>query len=174
YASYGADYWLGYIKRGVMFSPDSPTDTELNAAEEFGKKIMDADNDDNPKTVPYDPPTPIIYGLERMLVARPFAKLMYSKTFSANKNCDLCRVCIDKCPTKNIIQKKNGKLKWKSDCMLCATCELSCPKDAIHSAFDWVIFAPFMNYNIRASKNKKIPYANVVHSEGKTKLISDG
>ncbi len=171
FTSYGADYWLGYIKRGVMFSPDSPTKDELTSAEKFGEKVAAAFTAPNPEVAPFDPSTPLMYGLERMLVARPFAKLMYSKTFSANKNCDNCGICIEKCPVQNITEKSNGKPKWHSNCMLCATCELTCPKDAVHSAFDWLIFAPFMNYNIRASKNKNIPYANVEHSGGNTRLI---
>jgi flavodoxin/NAD-dependent dihydropyrimidine dehydrogenase PreA subunit len=171
FTSYGADYWLGYIKRGVMFSPESPTESELAAAEKFGEKVAAAFTEQNPEVDPFDPSTPIMYGLERMLVARPFAKLMYSKTFSADKNCDNCGICIQECPVQNITEKSNGKPKWHSNCMLCATCELSCPKDAVHSAFDWFIFAPFMNYNIRASKNKNIPYANVEHAGGKTQLI---
>ena len=169
--SYGADYWLGYIKRGVMFSPESPTETELSAAEKFGEKLSTRFAEQNPELDPYDPSTPFMYGLERMLVARPFAKLMYSKTFGANKNCDNCGICIQKCPVQNITEKSNGKPKWHSNCMLCATCELCCPKDAVHSAFDWLIFAPFMSYNIRASKKKNIPFVNVEHREGKTLLI---
>lgn len=171
FASYGANYWMGYIKRGLMFSPESPTETELAEAEKFGKKVSTRFTEQNPEVDTYDPTTPFMYGLERMLVARPFAKLMYSKTFRVDKNCDNCGICIQKCPIQNITKKSNGKLKWLSNCMLCATCELSCPKNAIHSAFDWLIFAPFMNYNIRASKNKKIPYANVEHSGGQTKLV---
>lgn len=170
-SSFGKDYWLGYIKRGVMFSPDSPTEAELSSAEEFGKRIVTRFTDPDPDVEPFDPPTPIMYGIERMLVARPYAKFMYSKTFRADSNCDNCGICIKKCPVNNITEMKNGKLKWHSKCILCASCELSCPKDAIHSAFDWMIFAPFMTYNISRSKNKKIPYVNVKHKKGNTILV---
>ena len=171
FISFGVDFWMGYIKRGIMFSPDSPTKTELSSAEDFGKKVVTRYADPNPRVEPFDPYTPFMYGIERMLVARPFAKLMYSKTFRADNKCDNCGICIHKCPVNNITEKSNGKLKWHSNCILCATCELSCPKDAIHSAFDWFIFAPFMLYNIKKSKKKQIPYAKVEHSEGKTRLI---
>jgi Fe-S-cluster-containing hydrogenase component 2 len=106
-----------------------------------------------------------------MLMARPFAKLMYSKTFRASNACDHCGLCIKNCPNNNISEDKNGKLKWGSNCMLCASCELVCPKDAVHSAFDWSIFAPFMSYNIRKSKKKQIPFAAVEHAGGKTQHI---
>jgi flavodoxin/ferredoxin len=171
FKSFGRDYWLGYIKRGVLFSPDSPSTKELASAEEFGEALITRYNDPNLEVESFDQSTPVMYGIERMLVARPFAKLMYSKTFRASSKCDNCGICIEKCPINNISEKKNGKPKWNSNCMLCATCELICPKDAVHSAFDWMIFAPFMNYNIRKSKKKQIPYANVEHLEGKTRVI---
>jgi len=154
-----------------MFSPGSPTINELNAAEEFGKSLISRQNDQKLKVEPMDPSTPAMYSLERALVARPFAKLMYSRTFKAGKECDACGLCIAKCPINNITEKENGMPKWNSNCMLCVTCELVCPKDAVHSAFDWMIFAPFMHYNIKKSKKKKIPYASVEHKEGETHVI---
>jgi flavodoxin/NAD-dependent dihydropyrimidine dehydrogenase PreA subunit len=168
FRSYGADYWIGYIKRGTLFSHSSPTAQELSSAEAFGRTIALRYTDKSPQIENYDPPTPFIYGLERMFVSRPLAKLIYSKTFKADKNCDNCGICIKKCPIGNISENINGKLKWQSKCLLCATCELSCPKDAIHSALDWGIFAPFMIYNINHSKNKTIPFVNVTHKKGKT------
>ena len=171
FRSFGMDYWVGYIKRGVLFSPKSPTEAELSLAKEFGKKITTRFADQIPNVEPFDPSTPIVYAIERMLLVKPFAKFMYSKTFYADSKCDNCGICIEKCPVNNISENNNGKLKWHSNCILCATCELSCPKDAVHSAFDWIIFAPFMNYNIRMSKNKQIPYADVEHSGGETRLI---
>jgi len=169
--SFGEDYWLGYIKRGVLFSPGSPSNEELESAKQFGKTLISRYDDQNLEVESFDPSTPAMYSFERMLVARPFAKLMYSKTFRASKECDNCGLCIKKCPNNNISENKSGKLKWSSNCMLCATCELVCPKDAVHSAFDWMIFAPFMNYNIRKSKKKEIPFAGVEHSGGKTHHI---
>jgi len=170
-SSFGIDYWLGYIKRGVMFSPDSPTEAELSSAEEFGGKIVTRFTDKNPNVEPFDSFTPVMYKIERMLVARPFVKFMYSKTFKADSKCDNCGICIQKCPVNNITETNKGKLIWNSKCLLCGTCELSCPKDAITSVLDSKIFAPTMVYNIKASKNKEIPFANVEHSGGKTRLI---
>lgn len=169
--AYGEDYWLGYVKRGVSFSPETPSSEELESAEQFGKTLISRYDNHDVGVESFDSSTPAMYSFERMLVARPFAKLMYSKTFSASKECDNCGICIKKCPNNNISENPKGKLKWGSNCMLCATCELVCPKDAVHSAFDWMIFAPFMNYNIRKSKKKKIPFAEVEHSAGKTHQI---
>ncbi|HLP35118.1 MAG TPA: EFR1 family ferrodoxin [Amoebophilaceae bacterium] len=169
FKTYGPDYWLGYIKRGFMFSNLSPTVQELQSAEIFGKTISIRFTDKSRKTEIFDPSAPFMYRLEKFLVSRPFAKNIYSKTFRVNKNCDNCGICVKKCPISNISQD-DGKLKWRSNCLLCATCELSCPKDAIHCAFDWVIFSPFMAYNINHAK-RKIPFVNVTHKNGKTILI---
>ena len=170
FRSYGADYWIGYIKRGTLFSYSSPTSQELSSAEAFGRTIASRFTDKSQQIEKFDPPISFMYGLERMLVSRPFVKMMYSRTFRVDKNCDNCGICVKKCPIGNISENINGKLKWQSKCLLCATCELSCPKDAIHSAFDWIIFTPFMIYNISHSKNKNIPFVDVTHKKGKTIL----
>lgn len=171
FRSYGPDYWIGYIKRGALFSPNSPTDQELHSADEFGKTISARFIDKSQEAEAYDSSTHFMYELEQMFVARPFAKTIYFKTFYADKACDKCGICIKKCPIDNIHEAKDGKLTWNNNCMLCATCELSCPRDAIHSALDWIIFSPFMYYNIARSKRKKVPFANVIHKNGKTVTI---
>ena len=168
---YGADYFVGYMKRGYLFSPDSPTEAELVSAEEFEKLIAERHNSNTGEVDSYDPPTAFMYGLERFLVNRLCARLIYSKTFLANSDCDACGVCISACPVNNISAKQDGRPKWHSNCLLCATCELKCPKDAIRSALDWGIFAPFMNYNIRKALKESIPYAKIEHSGGKTRKV---
>jgi len=111
FKSFGEDYWLGYIKRGVLFSPGSPSTQELDSAEEFGKVLISRYDDQNRVVESFDPSTPAMYRIERMLLARPFAKLMYSKTFRATNECDKCGICIKKCPINNISEKKDGKPK---------------------------------------------------------------
>jgi flavodoxin/NAD-dependent dihydropyrimidine dehydrogenase PreA subunit len=164
----GADYYMPYVKRRHLFSPDSPTEKELSSAEEFGKTVTKRFNEENPEIEPFDSSTPIMYGLERFFANRTFSRLLYSKVFRVDNNCNSCGICIKRCPTNNITEKGKGQPQWHSNCLLCATCELNCPKDAIHSAFDWFIFAPFMNYNINMAKKKSIPYVKVEHSSGKT------
>ena len=159
---FGADYWLGYLKRGTLFSPDSPDEVELAHSERFGKKLffqLKKNQFDRGKP---DKATPFIYSLERMVLTRPFIKYFYSQAFYADRKCTHCGECIRKCPVRNIAEKSNGKLKWETNCMMCCTCELCCPENAIHSAADWILFAPFMKYNIRSSKKKGIPFTKVV------------
>ncbi|MDX8340330.1 EFR1 family ferrodoxin [Draconibacterium sp. IB214405] len=174
FTSYGVDYWMGYIKRGTMFSPDSPTKKELHSAEEFGKSVINSFSEQQQnKIAPFDPPTPFVYRIERLLVARSSVKSFYYKTFTVNSDCNNCGICVEKCPVNNITQQEDGTLKWDSNCQLCATCEMNCPKDAIRSSLDWKTMDPFMNYNIRISKKKKIPFVHVKHTHGKTQLVEN-
>ena len=168
---FGADYWLGYMQRGYLFSPDSPTDAELASAEEFGGTVAARHGKEAPGVEALDGPTPLMYGLERLLVNRLSARLMYSKTFRVDGNCDGCGICVSACPVHNITARENGKPRWHSNCLLCATCELKCPQDAIHSALDWVVFAPFMNYNIKRAVKELYPYVQIEHARGKTRRI---
>jgi len=167
FKSTGADYWHGYIKRGVMFSPDSPSPEDLSSAEIFGENIALRFATKDLAAEPYDGTTPFVYQIERMAVGQPFVKALYTKAFRADENCTNCGICIQKCPTNNIIEQSDKKLNWGSDCLFCATCELSCPQNAIHSAFNWSIFSPFMSYNIAKSKKKGIPFNIVKHDKGK-------
>jgi ferredoxin len=166
FKSQGADYWIGYIKRGYLFSPDSPNAMDLNSAENFGKIVAARYTDNIQVPFRFDRAIPWMYHVEKMLVARPMAKI-YSKMFSVDNNCNNCGICIKSCPVGNITEN-NGKPAWHSNCLLCASCELSCPNDAIHSAFDMNTFAPFMNYNIKHALRRNTPYRKVSHKNGKT------
>jgi ferredoxin len=171
FLSFGADYWMGYIKRGYMFAPDNPGENDLSDALDFSKKIVQRFSEVIPKVEPFDPSTPLIYSIERAVVNRTYVNHFYSKVFRADKNCNNCGICIKGCPTQNITQIDEGKLKWDSSCLLCMKCEMNCPKDAVHSAVDLFIFSPFMVYNIYNARRKSIPYVKVEHTEGKTTRI---
>ena len=171
FCCFGADYWMGYVKRGILFSPDSPTEGELAAAEAFGGTIAKRCDSTASGIDPYDGPTPFMYAIERTSVIRPFARLLYSKLFRADDNCNGCGVCIKKCPVGNITATVDGKPRWHSNCILCVTCELACPKEAIYSPFDCALFAPFMSYNIQKGIKMGHPYARVEHTRGKTHRV---
>jgi flavodoxin/Fe-S-cluster-containing hydrogenase component 2 len=163
----GADLYLGYIKRGFLFSPDSPDDKELNAVSEFGKTICQRYESSNVQAEPYDKPAAPIYKIERFLTNRAFTKYLYSKFFRVDTNCNACGICIKNCPTGNILKTDDGFPVWRSNCLLCGYCSLNCPADAVHSPFDWAIFAPFMNINISKSCNASIPCVKVEQKAGK-------
>jgi len=170
---HGPDYFVGYIKYGYLFSPDSPTKHEIETAFRFGKLVVRRMESDLQETEKYDPPTPLVYSMERFSTNRIFTRWLYTKVFKANSTCDGCQVCIKKCPTHNIVLSNDKRPVWNKNCILCATCEIQCPKDAITSCYDWGIFAPFMAYNIHTAKKKEIPYTKVRHAGGKTMRISD-
>jgi flavodoxin/Pyruvate/2-oxoacid:ferredoxin oxidoreductase delta subunit len=164
---HGADYFIGYLKRGYLFSPDSPSKSELVAAVRFGKVVVWRFESSIYETEKYDPAINPIYAIERFTTNRRNSKLLY-KLFKVNDQCNGCGICINVCPTRNIVADPDDKPVWHNQCLLCGTCEMKCPKDAITSAFDLGILSPFMNYNIRMARQKKIPYARVRHAGGKT------
>jgi flavodoxin/NAD-dependent dihydropyrimidine dehydrogenase PreA subunit len=53
-----------------------------------------------------------------------------SKDYKVTKACNLCGICRNKCPVKNIYQKKN-KIKFGISCLWCMRCVYACPKNAI-------------------------------------------
>jgi NAD-dependent dihydropyrimidine dehydrogenase PreA subunit/flavodoxin len=164
---HGADYFIGYLKRGYLFSPDFPSNYEIGAAQRFGKVVFRRYESTIEETEKYDPHINPVYAFERFTINRMFSKYL-CKLFKVNDLCNGCGICINSCPVHNITADHNHRPVWHDDCLLCATCELKCPKDAITSVFDLAILSPFMNYNIYMARQKKIPYVKVRHAEGKT------
>ena len=74
----------------------------------------------------------------------------------------------------NIRFDKNDLPVWGRDCIACFYCEMKCPEEAIKSPMDWIIFAPFMLYNLYHSKNSpEIEHASVTFKRGKVKIASE-
>jgi len=171
----GADYFVGYLQRGFLFSPDNPTEEELKRARQFGREIVSHISEKEYIKIEKDPFPPIVFSIERMITNRFFIKQLYSRFFKVDKTkCTPCEVCVKQCPKKNITLDKNGIPGWGRDCMFCFYCEIKCPEDAISSPADWLIFAPLINYNIGwATKDPSIEQVRVTHIKGKTKRIKD-
>jgi ferredoxin len=167
----GADYFIGYIRRETLFSPSSPDETDLQCAHDFGKILGQRLERNLPVMDKYDPQVNLIYASERFSTNRLFTKYMYSRFFRTNKNCNACGICVKKCPVGNISLNGSKRPSWQNKCILCGTCELLCPEEAITSPFDWPIFSPFMNYNVRHGKKMDFPYAKVRLQKGKTMVI---
>jgi len=169
----GADFWVGYLQRGYLFSPDNPNDNELEMAINFGREIAANFSGDNYIKPDMDSGPGIVYTIENLITKKILTNYVYSYFFKADaKKCDSCKICIKKCPNNNIRLDKNGIPQWGRNCLFCLYCEMKCPKDAIKSPVDWLIMAPFMSYNIiQADKDPSIDQAKVVHSKGKTKRI---
>jgi flavodoxin/NAD-dependent dihydropyrimidine dehydrogenase PreA subunit len=168
---FGADYFVGYLKRGYLFSPDSPTAEELEAAHRFGLSLPGRASQHAPEVEPFDPPTGFWYAFERMLGSHLLARLVLGVTIHADGSCDSCGVCVAACPTHNIELREGKRPKWGRNCLLCVSCELKCPRDAVHSPYDWAVFKPLMSYNVRQALRGPFEVAKVSHSAGASKRI---
>lgn len=160
-ATRGEDYFIGYLRKGYLFSPGYPGAFELQTAAEFGMQVIHRIEYGFPSVEPYDPPTEFIYAMERFTINRFNTKFLLSKSFRVSKDCDGCGICIKKCPVGNLSMGKNNRPEYDNKCILCATCEFKCPRDAIRSPYDWGIIKSFFNYNIRHAIKKYTPYSKV-------------
>jgi flavodoxin/Pyruvate/2-oxoacid:ferredoxin oxidoreductase delta subunit len=169
----GADYFIGYVQRGVLFSPENPTEEELKSAEQLGRDIASNVSENKYVKPDKDPFPPVVYAIERMITNRFLTKQVYSRFFKVEKEkCTVCNICLELCPMGNIALDATGFPEWDRNCNFCFYCEMKCPEDAISSPVDWLIFAPLINYNISfASKDPTIDQVRVSHTKGKTTLI---
>lgn len=167
----GADYFLGYLKRGYLFSPDHPTSLELDAAQGFGRKVADRVAGEKYIKQEADKPPSAVYCLERFLTNRWFVKYIYSWLFHVKaKKCTSCGLCMTVCPTGNISENRKGHPIWGRNCLLCLYCEMKCPTEAILSPVSWPLFSSFISYNVsRAYLDSSIGHARVIQEKGHTR-----
>jgi flavodoxin/NAD-dependent dihydropyrimidine dehydrogenase PreA subunit len=156
----GKHLFPGYTCRGYIFSPESPTEKELTKAEIFGKTIaLNLITNQQSQVSEYDRSAHWILRFERFVTNKTFTKFLYSKFFFANKKqCNSCGMCADICPMKNIEWKSGANPKWGNNCILCCSCEIKCPNKAISTPISWLIFSPFLWYNIIRTKKNKIAW----------------
>jgi flavodoxin/NAD-dependent dihydropyrimidine dehydrogenase PreA subunit len=154
----GKHLFPGYTSRGYIFSPESPTEKELSKAEIFGKTIaLNLITNKQNHVSEYDRRTHWILRFERFVTNKTLTKILYSNFFSTNKKlCDSCGTCSTNCPTNNIKWMSGTNPKWGNNCILCCTCEIKCPNKAISTPISWLIFSPFLWYNIIRTKKHKI------------------
>lgn len=174
YSSFkGAEYFIGYVQRGVLFSPDNPSSDELEQAHLFGRESAQYASADGYVKPPNDPFPPAVYLFERMVTVRFLLNHVYSYFFKADREkCSSCGLCAKLCPEKNISFDQDGMPCWGRRCIFCGYCEMKCPEDAITTPVDWTIFAPLLLYNIHCGKKSpSIDYVSVTHQKGKTKRI---
>jgi flavodoxin/Pyruvate/2-oxoacid:ferredoxin oxidoreductase delta subunit len=170
---HGAGFFLGYLKEGYLLSPDHPRAEELDRAEMFGREIAARLAGEPYLRHDDDPQLPMIYRLERFLTNRMFVKQIYSRSYKVNRKCRPdCDLCMKQCPVQNIKRGNDGRLMWSRNCLLCLSCEMNCPEDAITSPVSWPIFRPFLIYNTtHASRDPSLDYARVIHKQGQTQRL---
>jgi flavodoxin/Pyruvate/2-oxoacid:ferredoxin oxidoreductase delta subunit len=166
----GADYFLGYLRKGYFFSPNSPKPDELKLAEDFGNEIYERING---KT--YDPTEKfaspgLVYRLGRLFYQRWIVNFS-TRFFKVNAElCNTCNLCIKSCPNHNVKRDPNGQLKWGNNCLGCFTCEMKCSQDAIK--YPWNAMSFLFDYlTHRAANDKTHEWVKVRHSKGRTERI---
>jgi flavodoxin/ferredoxin len=170
---HGADFWLGYLKEGYLFSPNHPTLEELSMAVDFGSQVAECVDGKSYPSAEEDKPPTFIYRLQRFFLNQWCAERVYSRMVKLDKEkCDACGLCIKLCPRSNIHQDKDGYPVWEQNCLLCLTCEMKCPKDAISTPIGWSLIRPLMRYNVRhALDDPSLDHVRVIHSKGRTQRI---
>jgi len=181
----GASYYLGYLRRGHLFSPGHPTSEDFDGARRFGEDLVRAlgTADGSPTALdvgqglvsssalspPFDPHTPLVYSFERLLSGPFLARQVYSRFFRADPGrCARCGTCARSCPVGNIMWRRGELPVWGHECILCLTCAQVCPKDAVHCPIDWAVFRPFLHYNVRRSaRDAAIGHVRVELRNGK-------
>ncbi|HET6485772.1 MAG TPA: EFR1 family ferrodoxin [Spirochaetia bacterium] len=118
YHSFGSDLFNGYLRRGVLFSPDTPRAQDLDAAERFGTSLAERGPGGARVPEPMDGPTHLIYAIERLSASRALTGLLWSRAFHADERCDNCGVCIAACPMHNITAQKDARPRWETHCLL--------------------------------------------------------
>ncbi len=173
---YGADYFLGYLQEGYLFSPDHPTAQELAQAETFGCEVA-AHCEGKQYVKPEDDnPPPIVNRLERFFVNQWLVNKVYSRLFKVDaRTCTSCGLCTELCPQKNITEDPNGHPVWGRQCLLCLTCQMKCPEEAIVSPVSWArrsLFRVALRYNVRqALQDPSLEHVRVIHSNGLTNRV---
>lgn len=173
FCSPGEDYFLPYLHRGYLFSPDCPRDDRLDAAEAFGITLANRFEGETVVEPVTPSKLPMVYRLERALTNRWLARHLYSRFFRVDKDmCTACGQCRRVCPVGNIREDTDGCPVWGRDCIMCLYCEMKCPGEAIRSAVSWPVFRPFISYNVsHASRDPLVHVKRVVHRAGRTESL---
>jgi ferredoxin/flavodoxin len=173
YHCYGEDYFLGYLKRGFLFSPNHPTATELEEAQVFGRGVMKNFKDNLPVKPDNKQKLKLINRIQRFSVNQWLSKNILSKSLKVNRNkCNSCGICIEECPTENISMDKDEYPTWGSNCILCIYCGFKCPEEAITTSIDWKLFKPFLDYNVRkALRDPEIDNVSIKLNKGQVERL---
>ena len=174
FTSYGEDNYYPYARQGWLFSPGHPTEHELRAAREFGAGLAAAYRQrcvdgTLPIPRPRDAHTHPVHALER-LAAGPFlARFLYSRLFRVDPDsCTRCGKCARRCPVRNIAWERGELPAWGRDCVICLNCVATCPEEAVTCPADWVVFRPFISWNVnRARHDPDLEHARVEHRGGR-------
>ena len=174
----GEAHVLPLLREGYLFSPDRPSESELLEAKRFGESLAERVAGKLYARAPYEPRPPFIYRLEKSLASRWLIEHFYSRLFRVDPSkCTACGLCMKICPTSNITKDALGRPQWDHRCLVCLSCEMKCPEEAITSAlsrpFPGALIRPFFRYNVRRwLREADLDYVRVVHRRGETHRVS--
>lgn len=174
FTALGEGHFYPYARRGHQFSPGHPTDEELEAAREFGARMVRvsrsiAEGGSPPEPAPRDPHGHPLYALIRLASSQAMVRLVYARFFHADPaRCVKCGLCARACPVGNIGWEKGRLPSWGRDCVLCLECVRVCPEEAVVCPIDWPIFSPFVRWTIgQALRRSGLEHARVEFRRGK-------
>lgn len=173
----GEAHVLPLLREGYLFSPDRPSEAELLEAKSFGEAIAERAAGARYVRPPLEPKPPLIYRLERLLASRWLMQHVYSRLFRVDSSkCTACGLCMEVCPTGNITRDTRGFPQWDRHCLVCLTCEMKCPEEAITSAlsrsFPGVLIRWLFRYDVRRwVREGELTYVRVIHRRGVTQRL---
>ena len=168
----GEAHVLPLLREGYLFSPDRPTEDELLEAKTFGEAVAARSAGAGYVRPPFEPKPPLIYRLERLLASRWLMEHFYSRLFYVDcSKCTACGLCMEVCPTGNITRNPRGLPQWDRRCLVCLSCEMKCPEEAITSAlsrlFPGILLRWVFRYNVRRwVREGELKYIRVTHRRG--------
>jgi len=144
----GREDFYGFVKSGYALFPNSPNAEDLERAENFGKSIKSNIENENYIPEEFDERPPFMFRFQRAINAKWITQLMLYKMIKVNKSkCTKCGICVNICPTHNIVMDDSGFPKIGKDCLGCYYCERDCPEEAITSILDTKMAKPILKYN---------------------------
>ncbi|MBD5131061.1 MAG: 4Fe-4S ferredoxin [Clostridiales bacterium] len=110
------------------------TDEQAYKMWQTAQPLVRADVNEILRETPHLPKKMFMGGFLAWIIrAEHWGAKIIGRGFKANKNCVNCGLCVKNCPAANIKIKKNGKLKFGGQCMICMRCVFKCPKDGINA-----------------------------------------
>lgn len=176
---HGEAYFLGHLREGYLFSAGHPTVDELGRASAFGTAVAERARRGEVAAAAEQSKPPWVYRIERAVACRWLVEHVYTRLFRVDPvRCTACGQCMDVCPTQNIDKDARGHPLWGRDCLLCLSCEMKCPEDAISSVFSRPVFRalvrPVLRYNVvHWAREDGLDHARVIHRKGRTERVGD-
>ncbi len=175
----GEAHVLPLLREGYLFSPDRPSEGELIEAKTFGVALAARVAGAPYLRPPLEPKPALIYRLERLLASRWLMEHFYSRLFRVDfSKCTACGLCMEVCPTGNITRGPRGLPLWDRRCLVCLSCEMRCPEEAISSAlsrpFPGVLLRWVFRYDVRRwVREGELPYVRVIHQRGAIRRVAE-